>query len=54
MPKPVLDSAQVAQFQRDGFLIVHQLLDRDEADILRQAARADAAFKQTRLRFEGR
>jgi ectoine hydroxylase-related dioxygenase (phytanoyl-CoA dioxygenase family) len=46
MPDPILSSAQVAQFHRDGFLIVRALFDREEADILRQAAQADTAFRK--------
>jgi len=41
-----LSDEQVRHFERDGFLIVPGLFDREETDILRQAARADAAFKK--------
>jgi ectoine hydroxylase-related dioxygenase (phytanoyl-CoA dioxygenase family) len=41
-----LSEAQVTQFQRDGYLIVRSLFDREEADILRKTAKADEAFKQ--------
>jgi ectoine hydroxylase-related dioxygenase (phytanoyl-CoA dioxygenase family) len=41
-----LSSVQVEQFNRDGYLIVRGLFDREEADILRHAAKADQAFKQ--------
>jgi ectoine hydroxylase len=46
MANQPLSADQVEQFQRDGFLIVRQLFDREEADILRQAAKADQAFRQ--------
>jgi len=37
---------EVAQFRRDGYLIVKGLFDREEAGILHQAAKADRAFQQ--------
>jgi ectoine hydroxylase len=43
--QPLTDS-QTARFHQDGFLIVRGLFDRQEADLLRQAAKADQAFKQ--------
>ena len=46
MPNQILSEAQVAQFQRDGYLIVRALFDQEEAGILRQTAKADAAFKK--------
>ena len=46
MPNQVLSAAQVAQFQRDGYLIARALFDREEAEILRQTAKTDAAFKR--------
>jgi ectoine hydroxylase-related dioxygenase (phytanoyl-CoA dioxygenase family) len=42
----ILSDAEVSQFQRDGYLNVRHLFDEEEAAILRQAARADQAFKQ--------
>ena len=42
----VLSAEQVEKFQRDGFLVVRSLFDREEADILRRTAKADAAFKE--------
>jgi ectoine hydroxylase len=41
-----LTEAQVQQFNRDGYLIVSGLFDREEAQILRTAAKADRAFKE--------
>jgi len=41
-----LSEQQVAAFQRDGYLIVRALFDAGEMDILRGAAKADAAMKQ--------
>lgn len=41
-----LTEAQVADFQRDGFLHVPALFDREEADLLLRAARADHALQQ--------
>ncbi|MEK7677098.1 MAG: phytanoyl-CoA dioxygenase family protein [Verrucomicrobiota bacterium] len=46
MPNNVLTGAQVAQFQRDGFILVRALFDKEEAEILRQTAKADAALKK--------
>ncbi|MBU6400589.1 MAG: phytanoyl-CoA dioxygenase family protein [Verrucomicrobia bacterium] len=46
MPSKTLSELQVAEFQRDGYLIVRALFDQEETDILRRAAKADAAFKQ--------
>jgi ectoine hydroxylase len=46
MTKPILTEAQVADFQRDGYIIVRALFDREETDILRRTAKADAAFKK--------
>jgi Phytanoyl-CoA dioxygenase (PhyH) len=40
-----LSAAEIAQFGRDGYVIVRGLFDREEAGILRQAAKADQAFK---------
>lgn len=46
MPAKILTDPQVAAFQRDGFLLVSSLFDKDETDILRQTAKADAAMKK--------
>ncbi len=45
MAAPVT-SQQIAEFERDGYLIVRGLFDAEEAGILRAAARADQAFQQ--------
>ena len=45
MPKPILSPAQVAEFDRDGYVIVRALFDAEEMNILRTAAKADAALK---------
>ncbi len=37
----ILSDMQLAQFQRDGFLIVARLFDREEIDLLSRIARAD-------------
>jgi ectoine hydroxylase len=41
-----LTEAEIARFGRDGYLIIRRLFDHEEANILRQAAKADQAFKQ--------
>ena len=41
-----LSSDELAAFERDGYLIVRAFLDSEEADILRRAAKADAAFQK--------
>jgi ectoine hydroxylase len=46
MNKKILSEAQIAAFQRDGYVIVRGLFDAEEADILRKTAKADAAFQQ--------
>ena len=46
MPKKILSDDQIAQFHRDGYVIVRGLFDKEEADILRNTAKADAAFKK--------
>jgi ectoine hydroxylase-related dioxygenase (phytanoyl-CoA dioxygenase family) len=46
MAKPVLSQTQVAQFHRDGFLMVHALFDQEEAGILRETAKADATLQE--------
>ena len=45
MPKQILSSAQIAEFHRDGYVIVRALFDAEEMEILRTAAKADAALK---------
>ena len=40
-----ISEEQVSSFQEDGYLIVRDLFDSDEADILRAAAHADQSFK---------
>ena len=45
MPQEILTAAQVADFHRDGFIIVRGLFDAEEMNILRTAAKADAALK---------
>lgn len=42
----VLNDAQVEAFHRDGYVIVKSLFDREETDILRQAAHNDRALEQ--------
>ncbi|GAQ85615.1 phytanoyl-CoA hydroxylase [Klebsormidium nitens] len=44
--KSVLTASQKAQFDRDGFIIVRNLLDQEETDILVRTAKSDPAFKQ--------
>src|SRR2546426_3666330 len=46
MPTKVLSDLQAQQFHRDGFLVLRSLFDAEEAEILRRAAKADAAFKK--------
>ncbi|MSR66705.1 MAG: phytanoyl-CoA dioxygenase family protein [Pedosphaera sp.] len=46
MTSRTITSEQVAEFQRDGYLIIRGLFDAEEAGILRAAARADQAFQQ--------
>ncbi len=38
---PVLDDTQVTDYHRDGYVLVRQLLDAEEADLLGRAARED-------------
>jgi ectoine hydroxylase len=45
MPKPILSKDQIAAFHRDGYVIVRRLFDKQETDILRTAAKADASIK---------
>jgi ectoine hydroxylase len=44
--KPILSDSRIADFHRDGYVIVHGLFDQEEADILRKTAKADAAFQK--------
>jgi ectoine hydroxylase len=46
MPESILSNSQIADFHRDGYIIVRSLFDAEEMDILRGAAKADAALKQ--------
>lgn len=51
-----LSEKQVAQFHRDGYLFVPNLLNKEEVDLLSQVARADADFVRNasdRLDAEG-
>src|SRR5262245_11529408 len=38
---PTLNQEQIAQFDRDGYLLIEKLFDREEMDLLMQVARAD-------------
>ena len=44
-----LSDDQVAQFHRDGYLIVENLLDAEETGMLRAAARADRLMQQSAM-----
>jgi len=46
MANSILSAEQVADFHRDGYLIVRAMFDPEEMDILRGAAKADAAIKE--------
>jgi ectoine hydroxylase len=46
MAGKIISDSQVEAFHRDGYLILRSLLDPEEADILRQTAKADAAFQK--------
>jgi ectoine hydroxylase-related dioxygenase (phytanoyl-CoA dioxygenase family) len=46
MSTKILSDAQVAAFERDGYVLVSSLFDEEEADILRKTAKADAAFEK--------
>ena len=46
MPSPIISDSDVRRFERDGYLVLRALLDREEADILRRTAKADAAFQK--------
>jgi ectoine hydroxylase len=45
MPKEILTPSQIQDFHRDGYVIVRGLFDAEEMNILRTAAKADAALK---------
>jgi ectoine hydroxylase len=45
MPDSSLSPQQVADFHRDGYVLVRAMFDAEEMDILRNAAKADAAIK---------
>ena len=45
MANSILSAQQVADFHRDGYLVVRSMFDPEEMDILRGAAKADAAIK---------
>lgn len=45
MTKSILSDQQIAQFHRDGYLILRGLFDAEEMHILRTAAKTDAALK---------
>ncbi len=48
MPRnPRFSEAQVAEFHRDGYVIVEQLFSSDEIDLLRNIARADHQLQQS-------
>ena len=49
MPQGPLSPDQIAQFQRDGYLIVKGLLDAEETALLGQAAREDDALMQSAM-----
>jgi ectoine hydroxylase len=46
MSNKVLSDTQISTFHRDGYVLVRALFDKEEADILRNTAKADAAFKK--------
>ena len=46
MTHMTISDGQVKAFAQDGYLIIHSLFDREETDILRRAAKADAAFQK--------
>lgn len=46
MPDFQLSATQVADFHRDGYLLARTLFDAEEMDIMRGAAKADAALRQ--------
>jgi ectoine hydroxylase len=46
MSNSPLSAQQVAEFHRDGYVIVRAMFDAEEMDILRGAAKADAAIKE--------
>lgn len=46
MPTKILSDSQIADFHRDGYVIVRGLFDAEETNILRHAAKADAALQK--------
>lgn len=46
MSDQILSIEQIAAFHRDGYILVRSLFDNEEANILRETAKADAAFKK--------
>src|SRR4051812_7478048 len=42
----ILSASQISAFHRDGYILVRSLFDKEEADILRKTAKADAAFQK--------
>ena len=56
MRSQLLTEGQLAAFQRDGFIIVPELLSAEEADLLRQVAKSDREIsldRQSRADGEG-
>ncbi len=47
----LFSDAQVAQYHRDGYLIVRQLFDAQEMDILRTTAKNDRAMEQNVMKL---
>jgi hypothetical protein len=45
-PKNSLSADDLAAYQRDGFVLVQQLFDRDEIELLRDAAKKDRALDE--------
>jgi len=41
-----LTAAEVARFQADGYILLHDLLDAEEIELLRNIAKADAALER--------
>ena len=48
MQSHLLTNSQVDEFQRDGFVVVPELLSAEEADLLRQVAKSDREMSQDR------
>ena len=42
----ILNDSQVADFHRDGYVIARGMFDKEETDLLRTAAKADAAMQK--------